>query len=240
MSLAISVMEVIGALIRSLYSGKRAKTRRRRGMSYRLRRLRLIASRLRAERDREAVPAVDPDDREREVDKRLLVEMTPDSGVKLIRHVVRGDLRDRLGPDECGPLTVRVAGRLPPCRQQVQPLLGFASGARFLGVHVEAMCAAVDLRDTRLHEFQQRVLQPRASHVGFDAQHCLVCLGRYLFVIDALRHCHSPWKKDGSRRTHQPLLSHRVICSSVVLPSASRYLRSVASVYPTRSSGVPP
>jgi hypothetical protein len=45
-------------------------------LSYRRRRLRLIASRLRAERDREAVPAIDPDDREREVDERLLIEMT--------------------------------------------------------------------------------------------------------------------------------------------------------------------
>src|SRR3972149_7464435 len=116
-------------------------------MSRCLSRLRLIASRLRTKGYREAVPAVDPDDREREVDKRLLVEMVPDFGVKLIRHAVRGDLRERLGPGERRPLAVRVERRLPQRPQPAQPLLGFAGRARFLGVHVQAMRAAVYLRD---------------------------------------------------------------------------------------------
>jgi hypothetical protein len=41
-------------------------------------RLRLIASCLPAERNREAVPAVNPDNRKREVGKRLLKEITFD------------------------------------------------------------------------------------------------------------------------------------------------------------------
>ena len=42
-------------------------------------------------------------------------------------------------------------------------------------VHVQTECAAVELRRTRPHEFQQRVFQPGLPDVALEAEHGLVC-----------------------------------------------------------------
>ena len=58
---------------------------------------RLVASDFGTQRYREAIPAIDRDDRDGQVDQRLFIEMTANCGVQVIRHVIAGELRDGFG-----------------------------------------------------------------------------------------------------------------------------------------------
>src|SRR4030095_14015631 len=82
----------------------------------------LIRAYLGAERDREAVPAVDGDDGERQADQLRFAEVLTRAGVELVRDVVGRNQRQRLGPLQRGTLARRVERRLLPRRQAVQAL----------------------------------------------------------------------------------------------------------------------
>ena len=105
-----------------------------------------------------------------------------------VAHLLVFQERHGLGPGQGGALARRVAGRLAPGGQQVQALLVLAGGARVLAVHVQAEGAAVDLRDARLHQLQQRVIQPAAARVLLQPQHGGKALGRCLLVVQSLGH----------------------------------------------------
>ena len=66
-----------------------------------------------------------------------------------------GDTRDSLRPGQCRPLSLGVVRRFAPRLEQVQSLLGFATFTRLTRVHLQAKCAAVDLRRTRLHQMEE-------------------------------------------------------------------------------------
>src|SRR3977135_642583 len=137
---------------------------------------RLIAAYWNAERHREAVPAVDDDNRKRQCDNLRFVELRFHTLVDLVRHMRVRNARDRLGPFERGALAIAEERRLPPGVEGVDALLGFAREARLLRVHVEAIGAAVDLRRADLDELEQspfdlplhlaRQFEHRTAHPG--------------------------------------------------------------------------
>ena len=65
----------------------------------------MIAADLRAEADRAAVPAIDRNDGEGEVDEFLVFEMPARVLVNLVRHVAINNPCQCLGPSQCGSLT---------------------------------------------------------------------------------------------------------------------------------------
>jgi len=73
--------------------------------------------------------------------------------------VVLGQQGHRLGETERGTLPGGEEGRLPPGGQRVDPLLGLASGAGVLGVHVDAVRAPVELRSTDPDQLAQPVVE---------------------------------------------------------------------------------
>jgi hypothetical protein len=74
-----------------------------------------------------------------------------------------GQSRHRLCPFEGGALALVVKGRFSPRRENIQALLGLAVRTRILAVHVDAVRAAVDLRDAHSDELEQRLRQAAAS-----------------------------------------------------------------------------
>src|SRR5690606_40579905 len=81
--------------------------------------------------------------------------------------------RSGFRPRERGALPFAVDGRFAPGGEEIQPLLGLATGARVLRMHVEAVAAAVDLRCADLHELEQCGLEARAIDGGAEAKHRL-------------------------------------------------------------------
>jgi hypothetical protein len=82
-----------------------------------------VAADVGAEADGEAVPAVDGDDRQRQRDGLLFVELRAYLLVDVVGGAGLRQQRQRLAPGERGPLPVAVEGRLSPGGEQVQPLL---------------------------------------------------------------------------------------------------------------------
>src|SRR5512141_2626663 len=105
-----------------------------------------VAARLDREADREPVPAVDGDHRDREIHELLVGEFEAGALAQLTGDARPGDRRQRLGPRQRRALTRRKERRLPPRAEQVDALLRLARGPGILRVHVEAVAAAVDLR----------------------------------------------------------------------------------------------
>ena len=97
----------------------------------------------------------------------------------LFRRLSNRDERagHRLGPFQRRTLTLGVERRLPPGAQPVDPLLGLAEGARVLGVHVEAVGTAVDLRCADLHQLHQGVLESAGLHLALQREHRLAEAG---------------------------------------------------------------
>ena len=87
----------------------------------------LERSRYCPERNSETVPAVDCDNGQREIDEFLFCKMRPNGLVRLIRHVIDTDERDRFCPGQRGALSFRVVRALAPEAHGIQTLLSFPS-----------------------------------------------------------------------------------------------------------------
>jgi hypothetical protein len=71
--------------------------------------------------------------------------------VDRVRNVVLIDERDFFGKGQQGLLLRgEKLARFPPCRNQMQALVGLAILSGFLGVHVDEVRAAVELRARNL------------------------------------------------------------------------------------------
>ena len=64
-----------------------------------------------------------------------------------------------------------------PCVEQIEALLGLAAGARFAGMHVNAIGAAIDLGGARLDQIDQRMVEPALLHVILERRQRLHRLG---------------------------------------------------------------
>src|SRR5262249_18745925 len=98
------------------------------------------------------------------------------------------DARDGLGPLERRALTIAEERRLPPGVERVEALLGFACVPGVLGVHVDAVRAAVDLRRADLDELEQPRVQPGRC-LARQSKHRLAEAGVQVFgEVDSGRH----------------------------------------------------
>ena len=182
-----------------------------------------VASRHGTERDVEPVGAVDGDDRQRQVGKLFFGKLRARLLVDIIRRMAFGDQRQRLGPGQGGALALAVERRFLPGVEQIKPLLAFAGGAQLLGVHVDAVGAAVDLRGAQLDEFKQRMFEAAAVdkgmqladgfgalrgrfakiHAGFHGHRSLLCIGACPFRKTGAHFsgtCASPSRTVSARR----------------------------------------
>src|SRR4051794_27344903 len=141
---------------REKVSGSRCSSRTRRTCSLCST---VVLPRLRAEGDRDAVPAVDHHHRPRQLHQLLFAEVLARFFVHVIGHVRLADERQRLRPGKRRALPIAVERRFAPGIEQVDALLRFAAGARVDAVHVDAVRAAVDLRRADLDQLQQRMLE---------------------------------------------------------------------------------
>ena len=121
-----------------------------------------------AETDRDAVPAIDDIDHQRELDLLLLGELGLQGFTGTFQLVSFGEPRQRLGPAERGAFAIGIAGGLPPGRQQVDALLGLSFRARVRCMHIDAVGAAVDLGGTDLHEMHEVRFKARG-----DGERCV-------------------------------------------------------------------
>ncbi len=95
--------------------------------------------------DRQPVPAVDRDDRHRQLDQLFFTELCTRCLELLVRRMSLGDQRDGFRPPWSGAFAVGVERRLAPSVEGIEPLFAFAERPRVLCVHVNAVGAAVHL-----------------------------------------------------------------------------------------------
>jgi hypothetical protein len=98
---------------------------------------------------------------------RLTISASENRAHRFAEVARRRGVRDQHHRVQCGGYTVGVERRYPPRIQQVQVLLGFAVFAGILGMPVDAMGAAVDLRGAGLDQFDQRLLKAACLHLRF-------------------------------------------------------------------------
>src|SRR5579872_3839223 len=106
---------------------------------------RLVGSWDCSEPDTNPIPAVDGDDGHGEADQLLFSEELSDLLIDIVGCMRVSDQGQSFGPGERGPLAIGVERRFPPGVEQIETLLGFASRAGILGMHIETERAAVDL-----------------------------------------------------------------------------------------------
>src|SRR5262249_22107783 len=73
-------------------------------------------------------------------------------------------------------------------REQIDALRGLASSVEILAVHVDAIGAAVDLRDAEVDEVEEPLIDPGLPHVALEAEERTVRLRGDVLVAEALRH----------------------------------------------------
>jgi hypothetical protein len=70
----------------------------------------------------------------------------------------------------------------------VQPYLGFTEISRFFGMHMQAIGAAVDLRDSCLHQRYELVVKPAFLKIRFNAGEGSNAIGRNGERVQPLGH----------------------------------------------------
>ena len=98
----------------------------------------------RAEGDGKPVPGVDGRDQHGQVHRLGLRELRADLGIDVVGRMRFGDQRHGFGPGERRAFALAIDRRFAPGVQEIEPLLGLSALARILGVHVDAVGAAVD------------------------------------------------------------------------------------------------
>src|SRR5699024_6494909 len=152
----------------------------------------LIAAGRHACADDQAVPAVDGDDDEVQVDQLVRTEMPSDLLIDVVRHVRVGHAGDGLGPGQCGALAFAVARRLAPAAEQIQTLLVLAAGTRVLAAHVQAVGTAVDLQCAHVAPVKQTGLQRPVGQVLLHGQQGLHAAVMCIVILETLFHGISP------------------------------------------------
>src|SRR5215510_11404302 len=74
----------------------------------------------------------------------------------------------RFSPRQGRSLAIGIQVRLVPCSEEIQSCRCLAELARFFGVHVQAVCAAIDLRYAGLDERDQSVIEAAGLHIVFN------------------------------------------------------------------------
>jgi hypothetical protein len=113
----------------------------------------------RAETDRQAVPPVDGNNGQCQVDQFFVGKMLEHFCIRLVRHVINRNQGHRLRPCQSCPLTSRVERGLAPGNKLVNALFCFAARPRSFGMQIDSISTPVDLRRANFDEFnEQRLL----------------------------------------------------------------------------------
>jgi hypothetical protein len=120
-----------------------------------------------AEGNRQPIPGIDRGDGHDEIYKLGVAELSVRLGLDLIRNLIDADQCDGLGERERSSLAFGEKGSFAPRRDGVEALLGFAQRARVLGVHVETVGAAVDLRSAKFYQFEHKRLKTGLVNIHF-------------------------------------------------------------------------
>jgi hypothetical protein len=99
----------------------------------------------RAEADRQAVPAVDGNNRQRQVDQFLIRKLLAYFCIRLVRHVVNGNQGHCLCPCQGCPLTLTIERGLAPGNEFVDALFGFAARPRRFGMQIDSIRTPIHL-----------------------------------------------------------------------------------------------
>src|SRR5689334_10634082 len=108
----------------------------------------LISSRSCAERDVQTVPSVNRNHGERQIGQFTIAEVMLCFLEYFVGHTAFTELRYSFRPRECGALLVVVVGRFAPGIQAIETLLSFTRRAQIFPMHVDAVSAAIDLRNS--------------------------------------------------------------------------------------------
>jgi len=99
----------------------------------------------RAEADRQAVPAVDGNNRQRQVDQFLIRKLLAYFSIRLVRHVVNRNQGHCLRPCQGCLLTLAIERGLAPGNEFVDALFGFAARPRRFGMQIDSIRTPIHL-----------------------------------------------------------------------------------------------
>jgi hypothetical protein len=112
-----------------------------------------------AEADRQAVPAINGNNGQCQVDQLFVRKLLTYFFIHLVWHVVNRNESHGLRPCQSCSLTLSIERGLAPGRESVQALFGFAARPRGISMQVDSIRTPVDLGGANLDEFnEQRLL----------------------------------------------------------------------------------
>src|SRR5699024_4591692 len=143
------------------------------------------------EADSQPVPAVNGYDNHSKSHHIILIKMYPDRFVKRIRNIRFRYQRQCLRPFQSRFFTVTVIGDFPKNTDAIQALFSLASLPGILGMHINAICAAVYLRGTQFYQLIDAFFQFRIGYIFFNICQSTDCFGGYLTIVESLTHSYS-------------------------------------------------
>src|SRR6185437_9743490 len=149
---------------------------------------RLIRSRDGPHRDRQPVPRVDRGHGHRQRHDFLLRKLLLYLLIDFIRHMSLRNQCYSLGPRQRRPLAIGIKRRFFPRIQSIESLLRLARRPRVFGMHVEAICASIDLRRAHFDEFEQRLLESGLPRISLQPDHCVINLWIHFHDVDSRFH----------------------------------------------------
>jgi hypothetical protein len=99
----------------------------------------------RAEADRQAVPAVNGNDGQRQVDQFFVGKLLTYCSIRFVRHMVYGNEGHSFRPCQSRPLPLTKERSITPGNQFVQALFGFTARPRGFGMQIESIRTPIDL-----------------------------------------------------------------------------------------------
>src|SRR3569833_393111 len=160
-------------------------------------------------RDPDGVPRVDGHDEGDQCGDLVGRELPGDRVVRLLRHPGLGQPRHGLGEGEGGALPCGEVRRLAPDGQGVETLFGLADRPGVLGVHVDAVGAAVELRGVDPDELPQARIEVDAVELGggglVETVHGAGEAGRVGVEVETRCRCHEPEPRGRAAQEYGPL-----------------------------------
>ncbi|MNH29657.1 hypothetical protein D3C79_899040 [compost metagenome] len=112
--------------------------------------------------------------------------------VLMLRRTQVGQARQALGPGQGGAFARGEVGGFFPDAEGLQTRLGFPGLARIVGVHVDAVRAAIDLRGPQADQLKQRRFQPGLTQGHLQTNHGLVGFWCVFGPFNTIAHPYSP------------------------------------------------
>ncbi len=157
---------------------------------------------------REPVPGIDGGNRQGQVGHLGRLEVFLQGFILPLRRPLFWQAGQALDPGQRSTFTRReVAGFLPHA-QGLQACFGLTGLARIVGMQVDAVGAAVDLRSAQAYQLQQRVFKAAVSQRLLQADHGFVGLRRVFGPFDTVVHVSLQACGGGYGATVAPLIGH--------------------------------